>query len=192
MSYLRAFAPWIAFAIVPAAQWKWAALLALVVSLVDAGRKTRGGLPPDAQIMELGTAVYFAGLTALAFADPSTALHAYVSAMAEGALAVIALGSLAAGRPFTLGIARRSLPREAWDNPLFLRVNVIVSAVWAAAFTVGCLALAVLAHSSAAGRIAVQGAAFAVPLVFTIRYVDRVRSAARAREAAQRTEAAVG
>lgn len=191
MSYLRAFAPWIAFAIIPGAQWKWAALFALVVSIVETGRKTRGGLPLDAQIMELGTAVYFAGLTALAFADPSTALHAYVSAMAEGALALIALGSLIVRRPFTLGLARQSMPREAWDNPLFLRVNVIISAVWAAAFTAGCLALVALAHSSAAGRIAVQSAAFAVPLVFTIRYVEHVRSRARAREAAETAGTAV-
>jgi hypothetical protein len=190
MSYLRAFAPWIAFAVIPTAEWKWAALFALVVSVFEAVRKTRAGLPPDAQVIELGTAAYFAGLTVLAFADPGTALHAYVAAMAEGALAVIALGSLAVRKPFTLGLARQSMPREAWDNPLFLRVNVIVSTVWAAAFTVAALALTALAHSSAAGRIAVQTAAFALPLAFTIRYVEHVRSRARAQEAAAAGEAA--
>jgi hypothetical protein len=183
VSYLRAFAPWIVFALVPSAQWKWAALFALLVSAVEIRRKTRAGLPLDAQIIELGTAFYFAGLTTLAFADPGTALHAYVPAMAEGALGVIALGSLLVRKPFTLGIARQSMPREAWDNPLFLRVNTIVSAVWAASFVLGCVALAALAHSSATGRIAVQTAAFVVPLAFTTRYIDRVRSRARAREA---------
>ena len=180
MSYLRAFAPWIAFAVIPSSQWKWAALFALVVSVVEIARKTRGGLPLDAQIMELGTSVYFAGLTALAFADPHTALHAYIPAMASGALGVIATASLLVRKPFTLGVARQSMPREAWDNPLFLRVNMIISAVWAASFAAGCAGLAALAHSSALGRILVQTAAFALPLIFTMRYVDHVRSRARA------------
>lgn len=184
MSYLRAFAPWIAFAVVPSAQWEWAALIALVISVAESTRKTRGGLPLDAQIMELGTVAYFAGLTALAFADPHTALHAYIPAMASGALAVIALGSILIRRPFTLGVARQSMPREAWDNPLFLRVNMIISVVWAASFVAGCAGLAALAHSSAVGRIVVQTAAFAVPLIFTMRYVDHVRSRARAQEIA--------
>lgn len=185
MSYLRAFAPWIVFALVPSAQWKWAALFALLVSAVEIRRKTRAGLPLDAQIIELGTAVYFAGLTALAFADPGTALHAYIPAMAEGALGVIALGSLLLRKPFTLGIARQSMPREAWDNPLFLRVNTIISTVWAASFVIGCVALAALAHGSATGRIVVQTAVFVLPLVFTTRYVEHVRARARAQERAQ-------
>lgn len=182
MSYLRAFAPWIAFAVIPSAQWKWAALFALVVSVVEIVRKTRGGLPLDAQIMELGTSAYFTGLTALAFTDPHTALHAYIPAMASGALGVIAVGSLLVRKPFTLGVARQSMPRAAWDNPLFLRVNMIISAVWAASFAAGCIGLAALAHSAAVGRILVQTAAFALPLAFTMRYVDRVRSRARAQE----------
>lgn len=185
MSYLRAFAPWIAFAVIPSAQWKWAALFALVASVVEIVRKTRGGLPLDAQIMELGTSAYFTGLTALAFADPHTTLHAYIPAMASGALGVIATASLLVRKPFTLGVARQSMPREAWDNPLFLRVNMIISAVWAASFVVGCIGLAALAHSSAVGRIVVQTAAFAVPLIFTMRYVDHVRSQARAQDATE-------
>lgn len=189
MSYLRAFAPWIAFAVIPSAQWKWAALFALVVSIVEIVRKTRGGLPLDAQIMELGTSAYFIGLTALAFADPHTTLHTYISAMASGALGVIAIVSVLVRKPFTLGVARQSMPREAWDNPLFLRVNMIISAVWAASFVAGCAGLAALAHSSAIGRIVVQTAAFALPLIFTMRYVDHVRSRARAEEAADAMQA---
>ena len=152
MSYLLAFAPWIAFAVVPSAQWKWAALFALAFSAFEIVRKTRGGLPLDAQVMETGTSVYFAGLTALAFAEPNTSLHTYVPAMASGALGVIAVGSLLIRKPFTLGLARQSMPREAWDNPLFFRTNMILSAVWAASFAAGCVGLAVLAHSAALGR----------------------------------------
>ncbi|HWG23168.1 hypothetical protein [Actinospica sp.] len=104
--------------------------------------------------------------------------------MASGALGAIALGSLLVRKPFTLGVARQSMPREAWDNPLFLRTNMIISAVWAASFVVACIGLAALAHGSAFGRVVVQAAAFAVPLIFTMRYVDHVRSRARAQRTA--------
>ncbi|MEY9891868.1 hypothetical protein ABIA35_009369 [Catenulispora sp. MAP12-49] len=180
MAYLLAFAPWIAFAVVPGGAWAWAALIALAVSAAGVVRQTRAGLPLDAQVIAIGSAVYFAALAVLAFADPHTALHAYTPALASGALALIGIGSLALREPFTLGIAKQEMPREAWDHPEFLRVNVVITAVWTASFAAGAVALAFLAHSPAAPRVTVQVAAFVVPMVFTGRYV----AAARARAAA--------
>lgn len=184
MAYLLAFAPWIVFAVFPASAWGWAAVAALAVSAAGIVRATRGGLPLDAQIMSLGAAAYFAALAVLAFADPHTGLHAYTAAMASGALGVIGLASLAAGKPFTLGIAKQDTPREYWDNPVFLKVNVLITAVWTASFVVGGVALAVLAHSSATARTVLQVAAFVVPMVFTARYVARVKARAEAAQAA--------
>jgi hypothetical protein len=180
VSYLRAFAPWIVFAVIPSGYWMWAALFALAVSLAGVISQVRTGQPASAQIIEIGSAVYFAAITGLAFADPKTALHPYVPCMASGALGLIACASLAIGKPFTLGIARQSVPREVWDHPLFLRVNVIITSVWAASFVTGCVILAFLAHSSVAARSAVQVAAFVIPLVFTIRYAARARERGRA------------
>ena len=37
-------------------------------------------------------------------------------------------------RPFTLAYAKDTTPREHWDSPLFLRINYVISAVWAGAF----------------------------------------------------------
>ena len=178
MSYLRAFAPWIVFALIPSGDWQWAALIALAVSAVGIVLQRRAGLPLDAQIIELGSAAYFAALTILAFAAPHTSLHAYASSMANGALAVIALGSLLVRKPFTLGIAKQTTPRELWNHPRFLRTNTVITSVWAASFVVSCVLLTLLAHSSANGRTIVQVAAFAAPLVFTLRYVARVQALA--------------
>jgi hypothetical protein len=183
MSYLRTFLPWIVFAAVPSGDWKWAALAALVVSAAGIARQTRTRLPLDAQIIEIGSAAYFAALAALAFADPRTALHAYVASLASGALGLIAGVSLAVKRPFTLGIAKQTIPEEYWDNPGFIRVNMVITAVWTASFVIGCAVLAALAHSSAPARIAVQVAAFAIPLAFTLRYAAQARARARARGA---------
>jgi hypothetical protein len=180
VSYLRAFAPWIAFAVIPSGYWKWAALLALAISLAGLISQVRAGRPASAQIIEIGSAVYFAAIAGLAFADPDTALHPYVPCLASGALGLIACVSLAVGKPFTLGIARQSVPREVWDHPLFFRVNVIITSVWAASFVTGCVILAFVAHSPVAARSAVQVAAFVIPLVFTIRYAARARERGRA------------
>jgi hypothetical protein len=181
VSYLRAFLPWIVFAVIPGSQWQWAALIAVVISAVGIARQTAAGLPLDAQIIELGSAAYFAALAALAFTDPHTALHAYTASLASGALGLIGLVSLALRKPFTLGVAKQSTPRELWDHPVFVRVNVVITSVWTASFVVGCAALAVLAHSSVLARSIVQTAAFAVPLVFTLRYVASAQAKARAR-----------
>jgi hypothetical protein len=180
MSYLRAFAPWIAFAVIPSGYWNWAALFALAISVAGLVSQVRAGQPAGAQIIEIGSAVYFAAITALAFADPKTALHPYVPCMASGALGLIACTSLAIGKPFTLGIARQSVPREVWDHPYFLRVNVIITSAWAASFVTSCVILAFLAHSPLAARSAVQVAAFVIPLVFTIRYAAHARQRGQA------------
>jgi hypothetical protein len=50
--------------------------------------------------------------------------------------------------------------------------------VWAASFVVACVLLALLAHSSAGGRAAVQVAAFVVPLVFTLRDMAHIQAQA--------------
>jgi hypothetical protein len=190
MSYLRTFAPWIVFAVIPTSEWQWAALIALAVCVIGITRQTRSGLPLDAQIIEIGSAVFFAALAALAFADPHTALRAYTPSLASGALGLIAGISLAVRRPFTLGIAKQSTPREHWNSPSFIRTNVVITAVWTASFLIGCVVLAFLAHSSPYVVGAVQVAAFAVPLVFTVRYVARVRARGRAAASAEDGSAA--
>jgi uncharacterized membrane protein len=190
MSYLRTFAPWIAFAVFPAGEWQWAALVALAICVVGITRQTRSGVPAGAQIIEIGSAVFFAALTALAFADPHTALRPYTPSLASGALGLIAGISLALRRPFTLGIARQTTPREHWNSPLFIRANVIITAVWTASFLIGGVILAFLAHSSPYVVGAVQVAAFAVPMVFTVRYVARARARGQAAAGAENGSAA--
>ena len=192
MSYLRAFAPWIVFAVVPTNDWKWAALAALAISIIGITRHTRSGLPLDAQIIDIGSAVYFAALTALAFADPHTPLHAYTASLASGALGLIAGVSLAVGKPFTLGIAKQQTPREFWNNPLFIRTNVIITTVWTASFIIGCVVLAFIAHSSVLDRSIVQVVSFVIPMVFTVRYAAYIKAKGEAAMAAMAQNGPVG
>jgi hypothetical protein len=180
MSYLRTFAPWIVYAVIPTAHWEWAALIALVISIATIAQQTRSGRPMDAQIIDIGSGVFFAALTVLAFADPNTALHPYSPALSSGVLALIAGTSLALRMPFTLGIAKQNTPREMWDHPVFIRTSYVITSVWTASFAIGCVVLAALAHSSSTLRTVAQVLAFAIPVVFTIRYVAHIQGKAKA------------
>lgn len=178
MSYLFAFAPWIVYAAVPSSQWRWGALAALAITVAVTIRGLSTRRPPAAMIIEFGSVVFFSAATAFAFAQPDTALHSYLPALANGWLALVSWFSLAIGQPFTLGIAKQSTPRDVWHQPLFVRTNVIITTVWAVAFTLGAATAAGCA-AVGAGRVAlivVHVAAFALPMAFTVRYVKIVQA----------------
>ncbi|MET9886485.1 hypothetical protein ABZZ20_25775 [Streptomyces sp. NPDC006430] len=184
MSYARTFLPWIVFAVLPSAQWQWAALAGLVAAIAVTVQQRRAGAGFDALIIETGSAVFFAALTALAFADPDTPLHDYSAALSSVTLALIAGVSLLIGKPFTLGIAKRTTPREVWGLKPFVRTNVVITAVWTAAFAVTAGVLALLAHAGnghSTPATLVQLAGFALPMLFTVRYVASVQARATAR-----------
>ncbi|BCJ32696.1 hypothetical protein Athai_01990 [Actinocatenispora thailandica] len=177
MSYLLAFAPWIVYAVIPASQWRWGALTALVLTAATLAWSIARRRPLGSMIIQLGSVAFFAAATALAFLDPHTGLHPYLPALSNGWLAVISWFSLAIRQPFTMGIARLDTPREVWHQPLFIRTNVVVTLVWAIAFTLGAAALAGCGAfgASSTAVVTVQVASFVIPIVFTIRYVAAVQ-----------------
>ncbi|MER8041522.1 hypothetical protein [Streptomyces sp. NPDC094032] len=175
MTYLVSFLPWIAVsALTGVVDIRYALLTGLVLAVAVTLRQRRAGRAWDALVIEASAAVYFAGCAVAAFAAPDSAFVThYASAGASLWLAAVAWGSLAVGRPFTLGIARTSVPAELWDNPLFRRVNVVITRVWAAAFTVGGVGAVWLRHArpeDGAARTVLTVVCFLVPIVFTVRY----------------------
>jgi tryptophan-rich sensory protein len=141
------FVPWIIFWVVSSpSTWEWATLGALIAAVILAVPSAeRGGL----KILDIGTIAFFAVLSLLAiFLDRGdiTWLEDYSQAISSGALAIIALGSLAV-TPFTEQYARESTPREVWDTPRFKRTNFVLSAVWGAVFAVGAI-LGVIAQET--------------------------------------------
>lgn len=183
MSYARTFLPWIVFAVLPSGQWQWAALAGLVAAVAVTVQQRRAGAGFDALIIELGSAVFFAVLTVIAFADPHSGVHDYSAALSSATLALIAGVSLLVGKPFTLGIAKRSTPREVWALGPFVRANVVITAVWTAGFAVTAAALAALAHACNGHSLSatlVQAAGFIAPMLFTVRHVAAVQAKAGA------------
>ncbi|MER7982871.1 hypothetical protein ABTZ11_37785, partial [Streptomyces sp. NPDC095817] len=63
----------------------------------------------------------------------------------------------------------------------FIRVNVVITTVWTAAFGATAVALAVLAHARhghSATATLVQVLGFIVPVLFTVRYVAAAKTKA--------------
>ncbi|MGI3200361.1 hypothetical protein ACRJ4W_21365 [Streptomyces sp. GLT-R25] len=117
MGYLRGFIPWIVSGVVSSFDWRWGAIGGLVTGLLLLLQDRRRGVDLDALVLEISAIVYFVVVGAVAVTDPDSVLADHTDVISFAWLAATAWGSLAVGRPFTLGIARRQTPREYWDMP---------------------------------------------------------------------------
>jgi hypothetical protein len=178
MSYLRGFLPWIAYAVVSSVlDWRAAAAAALVVSVwAIADQRRHHG---DVDDLAATTAWFFGGLTLLSVLDPTSPLHRFTPALSLATLGVASVASLVRGRPFTLTIAKRSVPREIWDVPAFIAANVTITTVWTVSFiataAVCALTLAV-APSATPVWLSAEVLGFVVPVKFTAIYRGRARA----------------
>jgi hypothetical protein len=181
VSFLFTFLPWIAYAVLgghTAASQQRATLAALAITVLVIAYKRRKGSALDALIVETGSAVFFAVIAIVAFTAPHSGALTYAAPLSGATLAVIAWGSLAVHRPFTLGIAKQTTPREFWNQPVFIHSNDVITTVWAVSFTVSAAILAAVVHAGGdtAIRTVFQILGFAVPMIFTVRYVKIVQA----------------
>jgi hypothetical protein len=92
-----------------------------------------------AKLLDVTAIAFFAVLTVVAVATGAGTQHwlgIWAGEVSNAAIALITVVSIAVGRPFTLQYARETTEAEYWDTPLFLRINYIISAVWAGVFLV--------------------------------------------------------
>lgn len=64
----------------------------------------------------------------------------------NSALALIVLFSMAIGKPFTLQYAKEEVPKNSWNSPHFLRINWILTSIWAVLMIVMALPNFFLTH----------------------------------------------
>jgi hypothetical protein len=103
-------------------------------------RHRRGGSIKPLEVFEV---IYFGVLAVIGLlaSESLTAwLEKWSGEISSLALAAFAFGSLLLRNPFTLPYAKEITPKEYWDSPIFLRVNRIISLVWALSFTVSAAA----------------------------------------------------
>jgi hypothetical protein len=127
------FAPWIAFMVIAQGSFfrlELGLVVALVVSVgMGLARLHRG------VILWVGLTFFsYATLAVLVFANMWTVRH--MGVLANGALAAGAWLTIALGKPFSLDYAREHTDPALWNDPAFVRSNVIITAAWAATFSV--------------------------------------------------------
>ncbi|WP_433034988.1 hypothetical protein [Actinomycetospora sp. CA-053990] len=142
------FVPWIVFSVVAGpSTWMWAALAALLCSLilsVPSWRSTR-----SISVLDAAGLVFFGALVVLALVLDRATLQPIedrAQLLSSIVIALVALGSLAVGRPFTEYYARQQTPREYWNSPTFKQINRVITAVWGLVFVLNALCDAAVAY----------------------------------------------
>jgi hypothetical protein len=145
------FVPWIVFSVVAGpSTWMWAALAALVCSLILAVPDLRTSR--SISILDAAALVFFAVLVVLALVLDRAALQPIedrAELLSSVVIAVVALGSLAVGRPFTEFYARKQTPQEYWDSPTFKQINRVLTGLWGAVFVLNALCDAAVGYGGA-------------------------------------------
>jgi hypothetical protein len=135
-------APWVLMGVVSGpGRFEEAASAALGLAVLTLWVGSRRGVP--VHLLEVFTVVYFGVLAVLGLvASDATIdwLELWAGELSNIALAAFAIVTLLIRKPFTLAYAKDTTPREHWDEPLFLRINYMISAVWAGAFLVSAVA----------------------------------------------------
>ena len=139
---LAGIAPWIVLSLLAGpGRLEESALITLAMSLaLVAGSILRG---KTVKFLELSDSVFFIGLTIIGlFGSESVTswMESWIGELSNIAVLLIAVGSIAVRRPFTLQYAKEDTPEEQWDSPVFLSINYAITWVWAAAFMVSALA----------------------------------------------------
>jgi len=140
-SPLAGIAPWILIAVINGpGRFEEAASAALGLSLLTLWVGVRRGVP--VHLLEGFTVAYFGVLAVIGLAAPDGVIdwmHLWAGEVSNIALAAFALVTLAIRRPFTLAYAKDTTPQEHWGSPVFIKVNYVLSAAWAAAFVFSAL-----------------------------------------------------
>jgi hypothetical protein len=178
MTLLRSAFPWIFFTVLSSTSWKTGAIAAAISSLVIVAQKRRAGTEWGDLILDIGTLLYFVLLAVIATRSPHSSLQPYSGAGSHAFLGLVAWFSIAVRKPFTMAFAKQSTPKEIWGEPRFLKVNMTITAFWAAMFTITAPLIALTYHATHKGLAAslVQLIGLAGAGVLTVRYAAHARA----------------
>ncbi|AMJ60812.1 hypothetical protein [Bosea sp. PAMC 26642] len=143
---LIAFMPFIVFAIVDRIFGATAGLVAAAATSVILLVRDVVLLRNSPKILEVGTALLFAGLAAYTIMVGRTWSVTGVRLWVDAGLLLIVLVSMIVGRPFTQQYARENVDPSLWDSPRFIRTNYVITGAWALAFGVMVIAELVLLY----------------------------------------------
>jgi cation transport ATPase len=128
------FASWIIYGILSSySHWIAASLGGLVVTLAILAHEYRCHA---VKIMDCTAGAFFAFSLAVTIAVGPALFKNYNPVLTWSLFAIVTWVTLVIGFPFTIQHAREQAPREIWDHPLFVRLNVILTVAFGLMFTV--------------------------------------------------------
>ena len=183
MNILWSFSPFIAFAVLSRHLPVTVALFAGAAVAVALIVRDRVRHARSIKILEVGTALLFAGLGAYVLASGGAWSIVEVRLAVDAGLFLIVVISMLVRQPFTLQYARERVSPEIAAKPQFVTLNYVLTGVWALAFLVMTVADYVMARMPAVPLwvgIAVTVGAIAFAAWFTGWYPERARRRAQA------------
>ncbi|MGH3678558.1 MAG: hypothetical protein ACRDU5_23025 [Mycobacterium sp.] len=176
------FVPWIVYWVVAGgpSTWLYGALCA-VISTVILGVSMGWSRPKLLEIVTIGffTSITIAG--SVVGANDRDWMDTYATTISSGALAVMALGSLAFV-PFTEQYAADAVPRQEWEKLAFRRTNQVLTLMWALVFAL----IALLGFIAAKAPSTIHWTNWVIPVVvivgavgMTHAYPEKARERAR-------------
>jgi intracellular septation protein A len=130
-----AFMPWIVFGVASGFNhWRVATGGGLILCLVYLAVLLRRGI--SIKLTDWTTLIVFAIGAVLTVGLRSLVFPVYGAVIIWTCFALGAWGSVAVGHPFTEVYAREKAPREFWENPVFIRLNLLMTLVWCGLMTV--------------------------------------------------------
>lgn len=133
MSLVTGFAPWIVYWIlVGNIPFEPAALIALAVAAAAlvVGR-TRG---LAGATFEVGAVVTFAALAIITLSVSETFMERWIHPLSNLGVFLVTLGGVLIGKPFVREFAEVDRPPEVTNSEPFLRITLILTWIWVAAF----------------------------------------------------------
>lgn len=179
------FIPWIVYWVVAdgPSTWMFGAICAVLAALIMGVSAGFAGV----RLLDIVTVVFFTGVTVAGMvigAADRDWMDTHATTLSSGALAIMALGSLAF-EPFTAQYAPESAPRQEWEHTAFRRTNQVLTLMWALVFAL----IAVLGFVAVASPSTVHWTKAVIPVVVIIGavgmtqiYPERAREKARAEE----------
>jgi hypothetical protein len=164
---------WITYGVLSGSgHWVLAALGALAVALaIVAHEYSRNAV----KIMNCTTVAFFAFALVTTIAVGPWLFKHYNVFLTWSIFAAVTWVTLLIGFPFTIQYARERAPREVWDHPLFMRLNIILTVVFGLIFTVnaglGVIAL-MTGHLLTIGLVLPMSLLIAA-MVFSVQYPKR-------------------
>jgi intracellular septation protein A len=130
-----AFMPWIVFGVASGFNhWRAATGGGLILCVVYLAVLLRRGI--SIKLTDWTTLTVFVIGAVLTIVLRSPVFTVYGAVIIWTCFALGAWGSVVVGHPFTEVYAREKAPREFWENPVFVRLNLLMTLVWCGLMTV--------------------------------------------------------